>query len=359
MLDLIHGEHLWLIVWVFVLLLVLSFWRYVRKKKNRKRFKILEINRQLFSRLPGRFWEVSRATIICLAFLIGSLALLGIVLNQTKVYPERQGAYICFILDITYSMQASLSRHSQITRMEAMLEALEDVFEILEEEKEQKNRIIIVAFGWGAWRLTQYPVNDFRLLRREVLSRINRWASLEHGREGSNLGAALIEGVLSFPEDKPGAEPRKKVLLVITDGEPYGDLTEIQKQIAGAVAKYGRLTAISFYLVGIGNPEEEIVIPKYDHLGNIVGEELDSSGQPIATRSDFRFLQEIAEKTGGVFVPAVSGSVGGLKKDLRKTIAQARETGKMLKEPVVTDLTFYSVVLYLLLVLLIFLKYRN
>ena len=313
---------------------------YRKKKKYCHRLTVVRFNDRR---------EIVKALLFVALLFTGSLALLGINYKGREVYEEKQGADICFIFDITFSMQAQNREGSKGTRMERMLEIFEDALALLGESGD--NRVSAVAFGWEAWRLMAYPTSDHKLIRREVSAKVNKWNSHLKGRSGSNIGVALYYGITAFPPD-PGKEKRKKIIILLSDGEPDGNISEIQKAITSAVTDYARQEMISMIIIGLGDQGREFPLPKLNENGIVVGFEKDRNGKTKKTRSNFMFLEKIAKQTNGLFIQDSILKKKDLNKALKDRIADAKKTGKKVTVDAKKDITAHFLFLFSALMLL-------
>jgi Mg-chelatase subunit ChlD len=357
-------DYGWLVWLAAVVISLLSYGNYRRKRLITARYRTVDPFfkgvHQEFNKLTGKGGEYLKILLLASVVVVGGFALLGPRMVWEQSYKEKRGAYVVNAADITYSMQAKAAEDSEMTRMEVMQEVISDLLSFLEQQKtraRQDNRILLLAFGWDAWLLNFYPTNDFQFLRRQLDDNINLYTSLEYGREGSNMAAALLKSVLVFPDPEPGELPRKNIVLAFTDGEPYGDLNEIQKKTAQLLAAYAGLAEISFYFVSIGDPEKEFPLPKFDVYGNIIGEVVDEKGVPVKTVTNPVYLEYLAQKTGGQLIDVSDSAL--LKRRLRDEISQAQETGEIKKERIEYDLTVYFLLVFCLLLTLYFLKFKE
>ena len=263
-----------------------------------------------------------------------------------------------------------------------MLTSLNGVIDVLEKQKQkgQKNRVGIIAFGWDAWSLTRYPTDDYNFLRRIAMAKLDTTFVYEHGRKGSNLGAAIIEGVKMFLQveeisrrivetqkrlgtDVFGGEQsvinRKKILIAVTDGEPWGDINKINEIISKAYEIYSTVLEVDMFILGVGDPNEYVPIYEKNFFGDIIGVEKNKKGREVVTKPDFGFLQGVAERADGVFISASESTSGELEDKILEIINDTKKTGKKIENTVVYDITLYIQILYCLLIVLLFVKFRN
>ncbi|MGE9292067.1 MAG: vWA domain-containing protein, partial [Puniceicoccales bacterium] len=192
-----------------------------------------------------------------------------------------RGIDVLFVLDSSRSMLAEDIRPNRLER--AKLAILDFV------DKVPGDRVGLVAFAGNAF--LQCPLtldyDAFEMSLEAVDTSV-----ISHG--GTDIARALIEAENAFDKDN-----NHKIVVLITDGE---DLEQSGIDQARMLADRG----MTIYTVGVGTSEGEL-IPVATSNGRI--EYLrDSDGQPVTTRLDAETLKDIAEATGGFYVPlGVSG----------------------------------------------------
>ena len=113
---------------------------------------------------------------------------------------------------------------------------------------------------------------------------------------GTDLGQAIETALDGFGE----AGERNRQLVVITDGEDHEGATDaaVQRAIDEGVR---------VYTVGMGSTEG-VPIPSFDEAGAPNGFLRDEEGSVVTTRLDDVTLQRVADRTGGVYYHAATGS---------------------------------------------------
>jgi len=111
--------------------------------------------------------------------------------------------------------------------------------------------------------------------------------------QGTNLGLALDVALEGF---EAAAAPDDRVMIVVTDGEDH------EGEIATGIER-AREAGVRVHTVGIGTPEGA-PIPVFDAAGGRDGFLRDDEGNVVTTRLEEGTLVDIAERTGGRYVPA-------------------------------------------------------
>lgn len=111
---------------------------------------------------------------------------------------------------------------------------------------------------------------------------------------GTNISEAIDLAVKTFGKSAVG----NRALIIFTDGEDLaGDSVNVAKKAAEA--------GLRIFTVGVGTPEGSL-IPVGAQSGGTAFVK-DASGQVVKSKLDEKRLREIAESTGGMFLPLANG----------------------------------------------------
>jgi Ca-activated chloride channel family protein len=130
----------------------------------------------------------------------------------------------------------------------------------------------------------------FRLTLKDADSRIIP-------RGGTAIGAAIRTALKAFE----AGEGRDRAIVLITDGEE----TESD---ALAAADEAAQAGVRIYAVGVGSPDGELIPVRED--GKPMDFLKDSDGKVVKSRLDEQTLQQLALKTGGMYVRSAAGDFG-------------------------------------------------
>lgn len=348
MLNFQHPEYLWIVIAAALLGLVAAVIQYLRKKRiYRELGFIFQDFQEILARIPGKTREITLIVLVPAIIMTAGLTAMQPFKQTAYDQPELKGSDIYILMDITYSMQAPVSARSETSRMEQMRKLVVDALSGLE-TRNIDHRFHLIAFSHFAWSLTKYPTNDYSYLYRQLHNYLNIYRSWSQGRNGSNIGSALIEAADKILRD---TSERKKIVILMSDGEPQGDIDGIQNHISDAVGRFSKKRDISFIIVGLGDPESELKIPKYDAYGKALGGYKNENGSPAVSRSDFNFLQKLARDTNGAFI-AAGDSGRELLDAVGSEISTASRTGKIVAKNENKPLDHYfSFALILLLII--------
>jgi len=194
---------------------------------------------------------------------------------------EAFGRDVFVALDVSRSMLARDVPPNRLAR--AKLLAKDLVGELL---RSRRYRVGVIAFaGSASLKCPLTTVGSF------ALDTIERLQPDSIVRGGSNLGAA-IEAAIEAADRSSG---RFTDLVLISDGE---DLLGG----AAAAARHARDVQLAVHAVCVGDPRRGSLIPLAVERDKV--RYLKYRGEPVRTRPNERLMREVAELTGGMFVPA-------------------------------------------------------
>ncbi len=188
--------------------------------------------------------------------------------GHKPVAGEYSGLDIAVAFDVSRSMLAEDVEPFRLSRAAAALRQMETGL--------KNTRFSLVPFKGDAY--VAVPMTEDRFILETWVDRLGPGLSTV---PGTNLELALKEAVNSFP----GSSGRKRVVVLITDGEPLdGNAVRIVREFSNS--------GIPLYVLAAGT-SEGAVIPLDD--GTFVK---DGSGNKVVTRADIKGLSELAEDTG-------------------------------------------------------------
>jgi Ca-activated chloride channel family protein len=216
---------------------------------------------------------------LALGALVLALAHPQLIKEKQVGQPEKMDVVI--LLDNSASMRAEDVPPSRLER------ALEIVGRFAR-NKPPQDRIGLVSFASGSLilsYLTEDPSN--------ILYYLNYLKEDSSFNPGTNIGRAIQNGFSILSRDAelhPEAARKRRVFILISDGEDHGDELESAVRVA---AREG----IRIHTIGIGSLEGA-PIPIGRENGAVRYVE-DAKGDRILTRFDERTLRWVAESTGG------------------------------------------------------------
>ncbi|MDT8447101.1 MAG: VWA domain-containing protein [bacterium] len=259
-------------LWLLLLPLLLAFglWRYKEGHKAlAQRFKP-ELLARLFVGRPSP-WRRFGLPLLAAALLL--LALMRPQGDPERVMAHKKGRDLVILLDLSKSMYAEDLRPNRLERAKGMIR---DLVAALEGE-----RIALIGFAGNAKLLSPLTL-DYNYFEN-ILEQANP-ESINRG--GTAIGEALRQALqLLFYQE--GQQARE--ILLITDGED-------QETDPLGAAQAAQAKGVVVHTLGLGDPAGA-------QIPTLQGP-LTYQGQIVLTKLDQETLKAIAQKTGGVYIPA-------------------------------------------------------
>ena len=221
------------------------------------------------------------------ALLLLSVALALVSLAKPRwgyTYEEikRKGLDLLVAIDTSRSMLANDVAPNRLQRVKL---AAQDLIHEL-----RGDRIGLVAFAGRAF--LQAPLTIDYDAAVESLTELDTNIIPEGG---TNISEAITLAVRTFGKSAVG----NRALIIFTDGEELaGDSPKVAKMASDA--------GVRIFTVGVGTPEGSL-IPLQSAGGGGTAFVKDNTGQVVKSKLDEKRLREIAESTGGIFLPLTTG----------------------------------------------------
>ena len=280
----------------------------------------------------------ARGVCVTLVFFLLGLVLIGVYDIEEVYHPKYDGMQIVFVLDGSLSMLAEDVSPSRFTR------AIEEIRSVTEEIAGRGDRLGLVIFAEISIPYVPYLTSDNSLFQW-YLDTLDPALLENELPQGSNISDGFYEGLMLFTEEK-----KKKVLVIISDGEPADvsdpDQKYLEEKFAEAAKKKNEMRNISLFLVGIGDPSKKSLIPIRDQDGNITdyykyieGEKKDEF---LLTSPNLWFLRDMASMFGGVYKHSTTGH--DLKQLMREIVESQRPIVKKVKVEERRDISKYLLI---------------
>ncbi|MBI2633100.1 MAG: VWA domain-containing protein [Parcubacteria group bacterium] len=229
--------------------------------------------------------------------------------ERTRVY-ETEPLDIQFVIDCSLSMLAEDARLAEIPQPLSRLEAVKIQIEKFVEnfarsvETKGENRLGLVIFADMGIRLIPIPTKNYERFLME-LHRLTPAYIQNEMYQGTNIWDGISEALKNC---EIGNKKTHKIIIVLTDGEQQSENKYIE-EIKEDVLKYlsdENARFIAFYIIGIGDPLKDALIPKTRSARGEVTEYyvqttgLDA-GQFIWTRTQPAYLESIARYINGAY----------------------------------------------------------
>ncbi|WP_179131371.1 VWA domain-containing protein [Candidatus Entotheonella palauensis] len=261
-------------------LLALYLYAFRRKRQALAVFSGPELASRL---LPGfsrtRRWVKTCCVLSAVGCLVLSLTQPQWGIDWQQV--PRRGRDLIIMLDVSLSMMAEDVEPNRLER------AKQSILPLIERlRQEGGHRLGLVAFAGRA--SLQCPLTlDYAFF----LQRLREAGPETVTREGTLIGDAIEHMLSAFGT----LEPEYTDIILITDGEDHNSLPL-------AAARIASLQQVSLYTVGVGDASRGALIPlpeaTEDHTY------VQYRGQAVRSRMQQSLLLEMAQLTGGAYVPA-------------------------------------------------------
>jgi Ca-activated chloride channel family protein len=232
-------------------------------------------NRLVTGRKALWFWI--KLSILMLATALSVAALMRPQGSPVAETVKKQGRDLIFLLDVSTSMQAEDLRPN---RLERAKELIRDVITQLDGD-----RVALLIFAGETYLKTPLTLDYFHF--DKVLEKVK---TNDVSAGGTLMGDAIRMVMEKLFQDK---DVQFRDIILITDGEDH-------KSFPLEAAKAAKEKRIRIHTVGIGDPAGA-VIPIRNERG--LKEYLTYQGETVRTRLDENTLREIADITGGIYIP--------------------------------------------------------
>jgi Ca-activated chloride channel family protein len=239
---------------------------------------ILYLNRMIrISRiLKASFTAIiGKVVLRTLYFILFMVALLGPLMGSTTREVQAVGKDIFIAVDLSQSMNATDVQPSRLEKVKYELRDLVEAF--------SSDRIGLIIFSSEAF--VQCPLTYDQSALNLFIETLNSGLVPNTGTDfGPPLRMALSK---MEQDDSMPSQQKSKVIILISDGEDFGDETN-------DVAQEIRDAGIKLFTLGVGTEEGSQIlergIPKTDNSGNVV-----------VTRLEPESLQQLAQNTEGQY----------------------------------------------------------
>jgi Ca-activated chloride channel family protein len=268
------------LLWIVPALLVLYLYAFGRKRQALAAFMALDLAPRLLPHLSrARQWGKA----LC---LLGAVTCFIVALMQPqwgKHWQDvpRRGRDLMILLDVSRSMLVEDVAPNRLDR--AKIDII-DLMHVL--QRDGGHRLGLVVFAGRA--SLQCPLTlDYAFFLQKL--RDAGPATVSHG--GTLIGDAIRQALHGFGT----LEHHYKDIILITDGD---DHDSFPLEAAQAAAEQ----QVSIYTIGIGNPNTASPIPLQSAEGNRTY--VRYQGQEVRSQMREDLLLDIAQRTGGAYVPA-------------------------------------------------------
>ncbi|HEX8328412.1 MAG TPA: VWA domain-containing protein [Hymenobacter sp.] len=234
------------------------------------------LGRLLGRRARHRGWKFALRALTGAALLVAAL---GPALGVSQQPVRTAGKDVWLLVDVSRSMDAPDVTPTRLLRAQAELQELVAQF--------PADRLGLVVFGGEA--VVQCPLTYDQEAVRVFISTL-RTTLLPPGPTALRAPLELVMSRMAPPPGTAsGIAPRATAVVVVSDGEDFGENVEPTLRVMGR-------TGARVYAVGVGTSAgAKIPAAKGEYLR-------DGRGQPVQTRLQEATLLQLAAQTGGQYV---------------------------------------------------------
>lgn len=262
------------------------------------------------SRCPGLRIGLQRAFCLLSGVALAVFGFASPLLPSVELEPAWQRVAIGLLLDVSPSMRAPANPQTPTgpSRLEVLKQAVQDVLEHLPSGV----RVGVIAFAGVSVPVVPEPTTD----HQSVIAKIRRLDATFIANPGTNLTAAVQQGLALFADTRLEAQPDTVSLILLGDGDTI--VTEVLRQTLQHMS-------IPIFTLGIGAPQPVRVPAPANHAG-VPGRRQE---QVFTTAVNASVLRLIAEQTGGQYYPVAQRD--DLSRRLHSLIDQY---GQQVAEPI-------------------------
>lgn len=291
------------VLWLLPLLAGVYWWAERRRKAMIGRIVAPKLRALLAGNTsPVRRWFRGGCVLVATGLLVVVLA--GPRLGYDTLEVPHRGRDVIIAMDVSRSMLAPDVVPSRLERAKLLAEDL--IGEL------GADRVGLIAFAGSAF--LQAPLT---LDHGAVLTSLDELDTEVIPKGGTNIAAAIRMAMEAFGK----AEGFSRAVVIISDGEEL-DADGL------AAAKQAAAEGIRIFTVGVGSPEgSEIPIGQGDFVR-------DTAGKIVQTRLDAERMGQIAEATGGFYVPLDDNAAQLLVEGGINKLAEADITTNASRRPI-------------------------
>jgi Ca-activated chloride channel family protein len=302
-----HPEVLWGLVALPLLGYLLWYdWFLKRRLVQRWSQVIGVVNR---SALPSLWKEVRRAWLMLGSFALAVAGFASPTLPTVVWEPAWERVAIGLLLDVSPSMRAPAAPDTtHASRLDTLKQAMQELLEHMPSGV----RIGVIAFAGVAVPVVPEPSADLQA----VMAKVRRLDQTFIANPGTNLAAAIQQGLTLFVDTTLDEQPDAVSLILLSDGD-----TIVAQELQVVLHQ----ATLPIYTLGIGALQPVRIPDTRSPSGFLT----DRHGLPVTTAVNEVVLRFVAEQTGGAYYPVMKQAA--LTRTLQQIVTQQ---GQQVTQPV-------------------------
>ncbi len=260
-------------------------------------------------RIHGRFRTSCFVALLALIGLGMGLLLCGPYMKKETQFDVLEPMNILLLVDISKSMLASsTSEPCSPSRIDMAVREARSFIEVL--ERQGSDKVALAVFARYAYPAIPVMTDDYKL----VVRRLEKDTSMENVMtmpEGTNHWYAVERAIPVFGREKP----YKKLLIILTDGEPNAPRSVLAYSRAKSLRALSK-REIGIYVIGIGEPGIRQAVPVArlangcpdEEQGYMVQAGGPDEGRIMTTVTDTTSLMALSQDLGARYVHSTTGA---------------------------------------------------
>ena len=262
-------------------------------------FRVEYISRTLQTSFNGVLIKIAIRTIYFALILI---AILGPSFGESKREVQSIGKDIFVLVDLSQSMNATDVQPSRLEKVKFELKNIVDEF--------NSDRIGIIIFSSESF--VQAPLTFDQNALNLFIETLNTSLVPNAGTDFAPPIKMALKKLTE--EDSPVTQQKSKIIILISDGEDFGEETS-------AIAQQVEDEGIKLFTLGVGTSRGSKILTSK-------GYKRDKSGNEVVTKLDSKVLRSLATETGGKYfeINATNNDVSRLINTIKRIQGEIRDT---------------------------------
>lgn len=276
---------------VFIIVFIILYGAYLSR--------VIRTARHLNTGFAGVFVKIGLRTLLLAAIV---MSLMGPSFGESKREMKSVGKDIFILVDLSQSMNASDVQPTRLEKIKFELKNIVNAF--------NSDRIGVIIFSSEAFM--QSPLTYDQNAVNLFIETLNTTLVPNAGTDfGPPLSLALDK---LNSEDSPVTQQKSKVIILISDGEDFGDDTD---QVAEDIESSG----IKLFTLGVGTESGS-------RIRTTTGFKRDKQGNDVVTKLDSRSLRKLASDTNGKYfeISATTNDVSRLINTINRIEGELRDS---------------------------------
>lgn len=302
-----HPEVLWGLVALPLLSYLLWYDWFLKRRLVWRWSQVMSVVNR--SALPSLWREIRRVGLLLGSFALAVAGFASPTLPTVAWEPAWERVAIGLLLDVSPSMRAPAAPDTaSVSRLDMLKQAVQELLERMP----GGIRVGVIAFAGVAVPVVPEPGADLQA----VMAKVRRLDQTFIANPGTNLTAAIQQGLTLFVDTTLDEHPDTVSLILLGDGD-----TTVTRELQVVLQQ----ATLPIYTLGIGALQPVRIPDTRSPSGFLT----DLHGLPVTTEVNETVLRFVAEQTGGIYYPVTRRAA--LTRTLQQIVAQQ---GQQVTQPV-------------------------